>query len=125
MLAELGVQGTPVVHVFNKLDLLGREEAEALQARMDNLLPGSVFVSAVKQAGLESLRVALLEARRASRPVTELRLSASDGRRLAELHRGAEVLSQLVDEESGELVLRVRIHADTLARLGFTDQHVK
>ncbi len=118
VLAELGVHDTPVVHVFNKLDRLKGEEVEALKERMDNLLPGSAFVSAVRPGGLEPLREALLEARRASRPITEVRLSPGDGKRLAELHRGAEVLGQHMDEETGELVVKVRAAVDLLARLG-------
>jgi len=91
VLAELGVQEKPVIHVFNKMDRLSGDEQEALRQRMDNLLPGSVFVSAVRAGELEMLRAALLDARRKSRPIVEVRLSSSDGKRLAELHRGAEV----------------------------------
>ncbi len=120
VLAELGVHDTPVIHVFNKLDRLSGDEAEALKARMDNLLPGSVFVSAVQPGGLEPLRAALLEARRASRPVREVRMSPGDGKRLSELHRGAEVLGQHMDDETGELVVRVRAGSDLLARLGLS-----
>jgi hypothetical protein len=64
------------------------------------------------------LREALLEARRASRPIREVRMSPGDGKRLAELHRGAEVLGQHMDDETGELVVRVRAGSDLLARLG-------
>lgn len=118
VLAELGVHDTPVIHVFNKLDRLSPEEDEALRERMDNLLPGSVFVSAVRPGGLEPLRERLLEERRKSRPIVEVRLSPSDGKTLAELHRGAEVLGQAMDDDSGELVVRVRATAELLARLG-------
>ena len=117
VLAELGVHDTPVLHVFNKIDRLAPGEEQALRERMDNLLPGSTFVSAVRPGGLEPLRAALLEARRASRPVTEVRLNPADGKRLAELHRGAEVLGQQMDDETGELVVRVRAAAALLARL--------
>ena len=117
VLAELGVHDTPVLHVFNKIDRLTSGEEQALRERMDNLLPGSTFVSAVRPGGLEDLRAALLEARRASRPVTEVRLNPADGKRLAELHRGAEVLGQQMDDETGELVVRVRAAAALLARL--------
>jgi hypothetical protein len=34
------------------------------------------------------------------------------------LHRGAEVLGQAMDDDSGELVVRVRATAELLARLG-------
>ena len=118
VLADLGVHDTPVIHVFNKTDLLSSEEQRAQEQRMDNLLPGSVFVSAVREGGLEPLRARLLEERRKSRPIVEVRLSPSDGKKLAELHRGAEVLGQEMDDETGELVVRVRASTELLARLG-------
>ena len=118
VLGDLGIHDTPVLHVFNKIDRLSAGEEQALRERMDNLLPGSVFVSAVRPGGLEPLRERLLEERRRSRPVTELRLSPSDGKRLAELHRGAEVVGQEMDDETGELVVRVRASSELLARLG-------
>ena len=118
VLADLGVHDTPVIHVFNKIDRLSPEEEQALRERIDNLLPGSVFVSAVREGGLEPLRARLLEERRKSRPIVEVRLSPSDGKKLAELHRGAEVLGQEMDDETGELVVRVRAGGELLARLG-------
>lgn len=117
VLAELGVHEKPVVHVFNKVDQLDAEDLKALRERMDNLLPGSVFVSAVTTGGLEPLRIRMLEERRRSRPVVQLRLSPSDGRKLAELHRTTEVLSQHVDVDTGELLVEVRADEATLARL--------
>jgi GTP-binding protein HflX len=120
VLADLGVHDTPVLHVFNKIDRLTPGEEQALRERMDNLLPGSTFVSAVRPGGLEPLRAALLDARRASRPVREVRMSPGDGKRLSELHRGAEVLGQHMDDETGELVVRVRAGSDLLARLGLS-----
>ena len=118
VLGELGVHDKPVLHVFNKVDLLPMAEEAALRERMENLLPGSVFVSAVRPGGLEALRGVLLEGRRALRPITEVRLSPSDGKRLAELHRNGEVVEQGMDEETGELVVRVRASVELLSRLG-------
>ena len=53
-----------------------------------------MFVSAVSEDGLEPLRRALLGIVRKLKPVTELRVSTSDGRLLAELHRAGEVIDQ-------------------------------
>lgn len=120
VLAELGASESPVIHVFNKMDRLAPEDAQALRERIDSLLPGSVFVSAVRAGGLEPLRERLLEERRKSRPVVEVRLSPSDGKTLAELHRGAEVVGQAMDESTGELLVQVRAGSELLARLGLT-----
>lgn len=118
VLANLGVHDTPVIHMFNKMDRLTPEAEQAFRERIDSLLPGSVFVSAVRPDGLEPLRARLLEERRKSRPVVEVRLSPSDGKTLAELHRGAEVIGQVMDDSTGELVVRVRAGSELLARLG-------
>jgi GTP-binding protein HflX len=118
VLAELQVHDKPTIHVFNKTDRLSEDARAGMRERMGLLLPGSVFVSAVEPGGLAALEEALLEARRRSRPLTEVRLSPSDGKRLAELHRGAEVVEQGMDDATGELVLKVRASGELLARLG-------
>jgi GTP-binding protein HflX len=74
-----------------------------------------VFVSAISEDGLEPLRRALLAAVRKLKPVTELRVSTSNGKLLAELHRTGEVLDQRHDGE--DMVVRVRADAATLGRL--------
>ncbi len=115
VLADLGVHDTPVVHVFNKMDLLPPEQAEALEARMVELIPGSVFVSAVNPGGLEALRATLLTLQQASRPIQEFRVPAADGRTLAELHRSGEVLEQTTDGDV--MVVRARVSVELAGRL--------
>jgi GTP-binding protein HflX len=115
VLADLGVHAPDVRHVFNKVDLLSPPDLEALKARMDALLPGSIFVSTISDAGLEPLRAALRDAVRQYRPVAELRIPVGDGRLLADVHRSGEVLDQR--HEGEEMVLRARIDETTLGRL--------
>jgi len=115
VLAELGVHSHNVRHVFNKVDLLSPPDLEALKARMDALLPDSVFASTMTDEGLEPLREVLRESARHTRPVTELRIPVSDGKLLADVHRNGEVLEQR--HEGEEMVLRARIDATTLGRL--------
>jgi len=115
VLGELGVQARNVRHVFNKTDLLSPPDVEALRARMDSLLPDSVFVSATSDEGLEPLRAFLRESVRHHRPVAELRIPVGDGKLLADVHRSGEVLEQR--HEGEEMVLRARIDAMTLGRL--------
>ncbi len=116
VLVELGAHETPVVHVFNKIDRLDAAHVQALRERMDNLLPGSVFASAVAPGGLDTLRERMQRERQGRRPIVRLRLSPTDGRRLADVHRSAEVVRQVMDEETGDLILDVRADAGTLAR---------
>jgi GTP-binding protein HflX len=115
VLADLGVHDTPVIHVFNKIDRLSAEDLTALRERIDRLLPNSVFVSAQSAGGLSPLRIALLAAVRAHKPLTEIRVPVSDGKLLAELHRTSEVLDQ--HHEGEEMVVRARIDDAMLGRL--------
>ena len=115
VLAELGLQEKPVLHVFNKIDRLDDETLAAMQERIANLLPNSVFVSTVAPDGLEPLKRALIVALRGRTNVAELRLGAGEGKLLAEIHRGSEVLDQRMDGD--ELVLRARVDEALAGRL--------
>jgi GTP-binding protein HflX len=116
VLDELGALERPVLHVFNKIDAIEHGDLMALQERVTNLLPNSVFVSAATPDGLEPLKRALLTQVRQARPVAEIRLPASSvGRLLADVHRNGEVLEQTTDGEF--LVLRARVDEATLSRL--------
>jgi GTP-binding protein HflX len=115
VLDELGVQEKPVLHVFNKIDRLSAEMLLPLEERITNLLPNSVFVSTVADGALEPLRRALLVKTRALRPIMEIRLGASEGRLLAEIHRLGEVVDQTTDGD--ELVLRARVDDALAGRL--------
>jgi GTP-binding protein HflX len=115
VLEELGVGDRPRLLVFNKTDLLDEETLLALQERIGRLVKNAVFVSAMQEGGLEPLRRALGMALRARRPLTEIRLAATDGKLLAEIHRTGEVIDQRTDGE--ELVIRARVDEVLAGRL--------
>ena len=115
VLGDLGVHTKPTLHVFNKIDRLDDATLRALEERARNLLPNSVFVSAHSEDGLEPLARALRSAVRALKPLAEIRLPASDGRLLAEIHRTGEVLDQRSDGD--EMVVRARVDDALLGRL--------
>ncbi len=117
VLGELGVQHLPMRYVFNKVDRLTPEHREALESRINNLAPGSIFTSAASAEGLAPLRDLLRQALRERRPEVELLLPLTDGRLLAEAHRMGEVLSSDTDEDAGMLRLRGRFDAAALAKL--------
>ncbi|MEN9791386.1 MAG: hypothetical protein RLZZ63_1044 [Gemmatimonadota bacterium] len=117
VLAELDANEIPMVYVFNKVDRLEPEVRAALEARIANLAPGSVFTSAASPAGLEPLRDLLREAQRARRPEVVLAIPMTDGKLLAEAHRLGEVTSSEPDEGEGVLVVRGRFDGAALARL--------
>ena len=115
VLEELGVGDRPRLLVFNKIDLIDEETLLALQERIGRLVKNAVFVSAVQEGGLEPLRRALGMAIRARRPLAEIRLSAGDGKLLAEIHRSGEVIDQRTDGD--QLVLRARVDEALVGRL--------
>ncbi len=115
VLADIGAGATPLCHVFNKMDAVPGPEADALRARVGNLMPGSVFVSAATEGGLEPLRVLLAASRQTLRPLVRIRLAADAGRWLAELYRDAEVVS--VGSEGAAVVVWARAGDALLGRL--------
>ena len=115
VLDELGANETPTLHVFNKVDLIPHDELIAMETRIQNLVPGSVFVSTVTAEGLDPLRRSLLSSARKRRPLTEIRLPLSDGKLLAEIHREAEVIEQR--HEGEELVLIARLDDALVGKL--------
>lgn len=112
---ELGASEIPMLYVFNKIDALPQEALAGIRERMANLLPNSVFVSALSPDGIEPLRRSLLASMRAARPVVEVRFPASDGKTLAELHRGAEVIG--LRTVGTELVVQARLDGTLRGRL--------
>ncbi len=115
VLEELGLREKPTLLVFNKVDALDDEALLPLQVRMAAAAPGSVFVSAHADGGLEPLRRALQAAVRARRPLSEIRLSPADGKLLASIHRDGEVLDQRA--EGDRLVVRARVDDALAGRL--------
>jgi GTPase len=115
VLNELGVSDTPVIHVFNKIDALEPDSLTALRERIGNLLPDSIFASATTPDGIEPLRRTLLARARDLRQVVTIRLPSADGRLLAELYRGGEVLNQATDADT--LVLTARVSATLAGRM--------
>jgi GTP-binding protein HflX len=115
VLTELELSDKPVLLVFNKVDLMGEHDLLALQERMASEKQEAVFVSTVTEHGVDPLRRALQASMRARRPLTEIHLSAADGKLLAEIHEYGEVLDQRTVGE--RLVLRARVGEKLAGRL--------
>jgi len=114
VLGELELSDRPVVMVFNKADQL--EDRAGFETRVRELFEGSVVVSAVRASGLEPLRVALAARAKALRPTVRVVVPATDGKRIAEVYRGGEVVGR---EDTPEGVgLTVRMEAWKVKRLG-------
>ena len=116
VLAEIGAGSVPIRYVFNKMDQMPDQDAAALRERVGNLMPGSVFVSALSAGGLAPLRAILTEARQSLRPLYAIRLPGADsGRWLAELYRQADVAS--VGSDDATVVVEARLDPVLLGRL--------
>jgi len=111
VLAELGVEATPRLLVFNKTDLL--EETERRQLGNS---PRAAFVSALTGAGLDELRRQIDALLAADRPVRlKLRLSSAQGRERALVHERGRVLRE--EFRDGEVWIEAELPRAVAQRL--------
>lgn len=124
VLEEIGAEALPVLHVYNKVDLV----AEAARVDRDEAgLPQRVWVSALTGEGVDDLRRAIAE-RVAQGWVDQwILLPVTAGRLRAQLHEAGEVLAEKAQND-GSLLVRVRVNqvhfAHLLRREGLTEQDV-
>ena len=123
VLNDLGLSERPLTYVMNKMDAVPENEAAAVRERVANLMPNSLFVSALAAGGLDSLKESLLSSLRTLRPILEVQIPAANGRLIAEVHRDGEVLDQRVDDDL--IVLRARLDERTIGRLRQAGARVK
>jgi GTP-binding protein HflX len=116
VLASLGLAdeaAPPRIEAWNKIDLLSGEERERVleeAKRRDDVVP----ISAITGEGLDSLRERLSARLRSGEQVHDIRMSASEGSKIAWLHARGEVLDQQMDDD--EIRLSVRLSPDNWAR---------
>lgn len=115
VLDELGMagEGSPIIEVWNKIDLLGVNEATYTRetaSRRDDV----VLISALDGTGIENFnRLTSAKLTKGSR-LRELTLSSSDGAGLAWLHANGEVLDS--NQEGDVLYISVRLSDADYAR---------
>jgi GTP-binding protein HflX len=97
VLVEIGVaETTPRIEAWNKLDLFGEEEGEAVRAeaaRREDV----VTLSALSGEGVDDLRAVVAARLTAGHQVYTIPLDAADGAGAAWLHQHGEVLGQRVE----------------------------
>jgi GTP-binding protein HflX len=124
VLIELGVAERPRLRVFNKIDRLPAEEAEALTSRRART-NGAVCVSALTGAGLPEL-IMRMDSAMPVDPIVErrLRLPLSDGRNLALVYACGRVLRSEV--EDGHITVDAELPESLARRLeGYAEEAVK
>ncbi len=117
MLAEIGAGGeggAPLIEAWNKIDLLGGEEAERVQAeaaRREEV----VRISALTGEGLDELLECAAAKLSKGAKLRTVTLGASDGEAIAWLHANGRIESQSTD--GVETVFEVRLSDADWARL--------
>jgi GTP-binding protein HflX len=115
VLADLGVEDRPRLHVLNKIDRLSEEELANLMKSNGQPLR-SAFTSAVTRAGLDEL-LSRMDAAMPVDPLVRLRLRIpmSDGRHISLVHACGRVLqSEVLD---GHFVLDAEVPQSFTSRL--------
>ena len=113
---ETGIPLPPMIEVWNKIDAVGSDRAEALRyASRLNAECVAVPVSALTGDGLTELLVEIDAALLREAEDIEIRLSAEHGRARAWLHRNADVQNE-THLSGGDVQLDVRMTAERLGR---------
>lgn len=125
VLSELGVAGEgaleggggddapPIIEAWNKLDLLGEEEAAQLREIAERR-GDVVILSALTGEGVDDLQRSISARVTAGAQIHQLRVPLADGAAVAWLHEHGEVIaSETVDSD---LVVKVRLSDSALAR---------
>ncbi len=117
VLTDLGVIGeavrTPILEIWNKIDLLDDARHDAVQAeciRRDDVIP----ISAVTGSGVEAMRQTIADRLTVARRLRHITLSANDGAGRAWLHAHGNVEGESGDGES--ITIAVRLSDADLAR---------
>ena len=106
VLGEIGVEEAPMIEAWNKIDALGRDEAEHVRgeaARREDV----ALLSALTGEGVEALLAAAAGHLRKDSEVRTIALSASDGEALAWLHANGEIVGQETDGMDTSLQVRL------------------
>ncbi len=113
VLAELGAADVPVLKVYNKIDLLGREPGVRRNAQGEI---AEVWLSASGGQGVSLLLEALAERVGSARARGRIRLGPAEGRLRARFYALGEVLSEQV-EDDGSTLLTVDLPQRELDRM--------
>lgn len=108
VLAGLGLSDelkrVPLLTVYNKIDALDVDKRDALAGRAGE---DAMLVSALTGEGIEQLCEQMAIMLRAGTHVHDIRLAASDGRRVAWLHEHGEVIGRSDDDDGVTVQVRL------------------
>jgi GTP-binding protein HflX len=119
VLGELGVDteshDSKIIEVWNKADLLGEEERQALATQAERQDHAAVLVSARDGQGLDELKQRISERLAKGHVVENFDFGAEDGALIHWLYRHSEVRSRR-DDEDGHTHIEARLTAANLER---------
>ncbi len=105
VLVELGAHTRPLMVVFNKIDRI--EDYPDLLARLESEYPQAIFISALREEGLEGLTRSILARVESDMVILTLQVPHAESRLLSEIYDAGEVLDR---EDLAEYVsLRVKV----------------
>ncbi|HLP16413.1 MAG TPA: GTPase HflX [Bacteroidota bacterium] len=111
-LAELGAAQKPVLHIFNKVDML--EDRSAMHEMLEKYSP-AVFISAQRGINLSGLKEMLLSMLNSAAAELDVTLPASEYRILSQLHELAEISDKhYVDDV---VTMKLRVHGKNRLRV--------
>jgi len=112
VLLELEIHQKPIIHVFNKVDLLSdRSILPSLAQRF----PQAVFTSAMKGMGLESLRQEIVTVLKEGEVEEVVCVPIEETKKIAQIHSIAIVTEKIY--EDGMARLRIRATPEGLSRV--------
>ena len=108
VLKEIGAGGEaqPLIEAWNKIDLLGPDEAESVRAEAERK-PAVVAISALDGQGIDTLIQAAAERLREGSKLRRVTLPAGAGEAIAWLHANGEVVDARVDGLETEYEVRL------------------
>jgi GTP-binding protein HflX len=103
VLKEMSADSIPVIHVLNKVDLIS--DGNMIE-KLKRSFPGSVIISADKHLRLSDLTKKIMNEMESNYQTVDLEFSYDDGKTIANVQQGVEVLERAYEEEGVKLKIR-------------------
>ncbi len=103
VLKEMSADVIPVIHVLNKVDLISDGN---MIRKLQRSFPDSVTISANQHLRLSNLKNKIIEKMEPNYQTIELQCSYQDGKTIAEVQQGVEVLDRAYEEDYIKLKIR-------------------
>jgi len=103
VLKEMSADSIPVIHVLNKVDLIS--DGNMIE-KLKRSFPGSVTISADQHLRLSDLTNKIIGIMESNYQTIDLEFSYDDGKTIANVQEGVEVLERAYEEEGVKLKIR-------------------